>query len=177
MTPSPTTRTRPARRSYGIALLTCLVVAAGCGASSDSTDSERFPDVELHDATGGSVSSGTFVGEPLVVNFWYSTCPPCAKELGDFAQVHSELGDAVRFVGVNPLDDADTMVAFASERGVGYELYRDEVSELQMELGITAFPATVLVDAEGHVVETLGVLDADELRSEITALLDSATTA
>ena len=39
----------------------------------------------------------------MVVNLWYSTCPPCARELADFAAVEAEVGDDVRFVGVNPL--------------------------------------------------------------------------
>ena len=34
----------------------------------------------------------------MVVNVWYSTCPPCARELADFAAVHAEIGDEVRFV-------------------------------------------------------------------------------
>ena len=58
----------------------------------------------------------------MVVNLWYSTCPPCARELTYFAAVEAELGDDVRFVGVNPLDDVDEMQQFAADRGVDYEL-------------------------------------------------------
>ena len=54
----------------------------------------------------------------MVVNLWYSTCPPCARELADFAAVDAEVGDDVRFVGVNPYDTATTMTRFAADRGV-----------------------------------------------------------
>ena len=54
----------------------------------------------------------------MVVNLWYSTCPPCARELADFAAVDAEVGDDVRFVGVNPYDTAPTMTRFAADRGV-----------------------------------------------------------
>ena len=63
---------------------------------------DRLPGVELLDADGepcGCVPDG----RPMVVNLWYSTCPPCARELADFAAVDAEVGDEVRFVGVNPL--------------------------------------------------------------------------
>ena len=58
----------------------------------------------------------------MVVNLWYSNCPPCARELTYFAAVEADVGDDIRFVGVNPLDDVDEMRRFAAERGVDYEL-------------------------------------------------------
>ncbi len=171
MMPHQSPITRLARVMRGLAAATIFVAAAGCGSSSDSDAFQALPDVELLDVEGASTSSGEFVGEPLVINFWYSTCAPCAKELGDFAEVHAEVADEVRFIGVNPLDDPDTMLAFAGERGVEYELYNDEVAEFQTELGITSFPATVFVDATGRVMDTVGVVDADELRGHVDDLL------
>ncbi|MEL6892158.1 MAG: TlpA disulfide reductase family protein [Actinomycetota bacterium] len=148
----------------------------GCGSASPGSSADPFPDVALTAASdgGAEIATGDWVGEPLVVNFWYSTCAPCTKELTDFAEVHAEVGDDVRLVGVNPLDGTDTMIEFAAARGVTYELFRDELAELQMALEITSFPATVFVDAAGQVVDTTGVLDADELRDEIDELRDTS---
>jgi peroxiredoxin len=126
-----------------------------------------FPDVMLVAADGTEVPTSALVGQPLVVNLWFSTCPPCIREMPDFAEVHAELGASVRFVGVNPLDDAATMVAFAADRGVGYDLMRDPSSELVEALGVTAFPATVFVDAAGSIVLQTGVLTAAQLRAHV----------
>ncbi|HEX6656836.1 MAG TPA: TlpA disulfide reductase family protein, partial [Ilumatobacter sp.] len=79
-----------------------------------------LPDVELRDADGQPVALHSFTGKPLVINIWYTNCPPCARELRDFADVSRELGDSVQFVGVDPVDEADQMQAFAAERGVEY---------------------------------------------------------
>ncbi len=177
MMPHQSPITRLARVMRGLAAATLVVAAAGCGSSSDSDAFQALPDVELLAVDGASTSSGDFVGEPLVINFWYSTCAPCAKELGDFAEVHAEVADEVRFIGVNPLDDPDTMLSFAGERGVEYELYNDDVAEFQTELGITSFPATVFVDATGRVMDTIGVVDADELRGHVDDLLRGAADA
>lgn len=149
------------------------VTIAGCGSSDSSDDAGDvdFPSVELVAADSTSIDTADWQGQPLVVNFWYSTCPPCAKELADFAEVHEERGDDVRFIGVNPLDDVETMTEFAGERGVEYELYRDDAAELQVELGVTSFPTTVFIDADGRVVDRTATLDADGLRSEIDDLL------
>lgn len=130
-----------------------------------------FPDVVLTDPDGVEVRSGELVGTPLVVNVWFSTCPPCARELADFAEVHAEVGDRVRFVGVNPLDRPDTMVEFAAERGVTYELLRDDDSRFLDAIELTSFPRTLFVTADGVIVGEAGELDADGLRRLIEELL------
>ena len=135
----------------------------------DATGSE-LPDVVLLDAAGTSVRLSDHRGSPMVVNFWFSRCAPCRRELRDFAEVHAELGDRVRFVGVDPFDTVEAMERFASERGVTYQLLRDAGVDgrlLTDELGIVAYPVTVFVDAGGRIVRQTGELDAAELRAAI----------
>lgn len=140
------------------------------GLGNDDVQGDPFPDVALIDRDDNEVSTGDLVGEPLVVNLWYSTCPPCAKELPDFAEVDAETDD-VRFIGVNTLDSLEVMERFAGERGVDYDLFRDEFAELADAIGATAMPITLFVSSNGMIVEQTGPLDADELRAEIADLL------
>ncbi len=140
------------------------------GLGNDDVQGDPFPDVVLIDRDDSEVTTGEMVGEPLVVNLWYSTCPPCAKELPDFAEVDAETDD-VRFIGVNTLDSLEVMERFAGERGVEYDLFRDEFAELADAIGATAMPITLFVTSDGTIVEQTGALDADELRAEIADLL------
>jgi peroxiredoxin len=140
------------------------------GLGNDDVQGEPFPDVVLIDVDDNEVNTADLLGEPLVVNLWYSTCPPCAKELPDFAEVDAETDDA-RFIGVNTLDSLEVMERFAAERGVDYDLYRDEFAELANAIGATAMPITLFVTSDGTIVEQTGVLDADELRAKIAHLL------
>ena len=39
---------------------------------------------------GGMFSSEDFKGKPLIINFWYPSCPPCAKELPTLVKYHNE---------------------------------------------------------------------------------------
>jgi peroxiredoxin len=130
-----------------------------------------FPSVALLDVTDAEVPSRSLVGAPLVVNVWFSTCPPCARELADFAEVHREVGDRVRFVGINPLDGTEAMQRFAAERGVAYELLRDPASRFLDAAGVASFPRTLFVDEQGIIVGEAGELDADDLRARIEELL------
>ena len=132
---------------------------------------EPLPDVELRDADGQPVALRSFTGKPLVINIWYTNCPPCARELRDFADVSRELGDSVQFVGVDPVDDADEMLAFAAERGVEYPLLLDSEGELVTRAGVAVFPTTLFVSPDGRIVRQTSAIEADDLRQTIAEYL------
>jgi peroxiredoxin len=132
--------------------------------------SDGLPDVDLVAADGSTVRLPGGDRRPTVVNLWYSTCAPCARELADFAAVHGEIGDQVRFVGVDPLDTVDAMKRFAGDRGVRYELLRDPEFAFTDGLGIVAYPVTLFVDADGRIIDQTGPIDDDELRDKLAGL-------
>ena len=144
------------------------------GLANEDLEGGPLPLVALGDRDGNSIDTASFLGQPLVVNFWFADCPPCAKELPDFAEAHAEFGDQVRFIGVNPRDSIEKMKRFASERGVNYELYRDDFAEFTDAIGAVNFPITLFVTPEGRIVEQSGVIDADDLRTEINQLLEAS---
>ena len=140
------------------------------GLGNDVVEGDLLPVTTLFDRDDNEVLTTSLLGQPTVVNFWFSTCPPCAKELPDFAEVHSEVGDDVRFVGVNTIDSVESMERFAGERGVTYEQLRDPFAELTDAIGAVAFPVTLFVASDGTIIEQTGVLDADQLRDRVDEL-------
>jgi len=136
---------------------------------------EPFPVASLLDVDGNEISTSDLIGEPMVVNLWYSTCAPCAKELPEFAEVDAETDD-VRFIGINNVDSVEDMEAFASERGVEYDLLRDDSAVFTDAIGAVAFPITLFVASDGTIVDQTGALDADGLRERIAELLASEGT-
>lgn len=132
---------------------------------------DALPDVTLVDNDGNDVPLRSLVGTPLVINYWFSTCGPCKTELQGFGVVHGELGDQIRFVGVNPLDTPEVNLSFAADRGVHYELLRDPDGAYSSEIGIVNAPVTLFVAADGTIVRQTGVLTEDELRRYANELL------
>jgi len=132
---------------------------------------DPLPDVMLVDNEGNDVPLLSLTGTPMVINFWYSTCGPCKTELSSFGAVHADLGDQIRFIGVNPYDDPDVNISFAAERGVHYELYRDPDGVYGRAVGIMTAPVTLFIAADGTIVRQTGVLDEDELRRYTNELL------
>jgi peroxiredoxin len=144
------------------------------GLANADLQGDPLPIVDLGDREGNSVSTASLLGQPLVINFWYASCPPCVKELPDFAEVHAEVGDAVRFIGVNTQDSVEEMERFAADRGVTYELYRDDFGDFVDAIRLVNTPTTLFVTPDGAIIEQTGVLDADELRSEVEQLLGAS---
>lgn len=139
--------------------------------SASAANGEAFPDVEVLDLDGNPVQTGSLVGRPMVVNIWYSFCGPCERELPAFAEVSKQYEGRVRFVGINPFDDAATLIDFATEKGVTYENYRDEPGVFAEAVRAVGYPTTVFVSADGTIVDTTNTLDASGLRSRIEDLL------
>jgi thiol-disulfide isomerase/thioredoxin len=143
------------------------------GEVNDDSSGAPLPDVTLTDADGGDHRLSELVGSPTVLNFWFSSCVPCRRELADFAAVEAELGDDVRFIGINPFDQVDPMQDFAAARGVAYDLWRDDGTLID-ELGIVGFPVTLFVAEDGTILRQTGEIDADTLRATIDELFGVA---
>ncbi len=156
-----------------LALLLVALIRFSAGDDNNAGgDTAVLPSIELTAAGDATVQTDDLLGQPLVINFWYAACPPCANELKYFAAVDDRYGDQVRFVGINAIDSVEEMTEFAADRGVSYELFRDPLAELQTGLRLTSFPTTLFVAADGSIIERTGVLDESGLEAEVLELLE-----
>jgi thiol-disulfide isomerase/thioredoxin len=138
-------------------------------ATNDDVVGRPLPDAPVQDLAGDTIRTSQLIGRPLVINIWFSTCAPCREELPAFASVSSDLGGDVDFVGINQFPASQREEDFARDLGVTYPLFYDGDSEFITALGIVRYPVTLFVDADGTIERQSGQLDADELRSIITA--------
>jgi thiol-disulfide isomerase/thioredoxin len=132
---------------------------------------EQLPDAAVRTPAGDVLQVATLVGQPLVINYWSSTCVPCKKELPDFVTAHRELGDRVRFVGINAYAGSATEIQFAEDRGVDYEQYYDGDGRFATTLGISSQPVTLFVRADGTIERQTGQIDLDQIRAGAEQLL------
>jgi thiol-disulfide isomerase/thioredoxin len=115
----------------------------------------------------GPWSSSDFLGDPVVVNFWFAGCPPCRLEAKDLAELHREFsGDGVAFIGVNILDGPETAITFAREFGISYPSLMDVESGMVRlafagEASPNAVPTTVVLDRNHRVAARVNGLITD----------------
>lgn len=102
-----------------------------------------------------------------MVNFWYSTCEPCKRELPTLGAAANKFLQ-VQFVGINPTDDADTTTQFAQDYGANYPMYLDTSGDALIAAGVGIMPVTLFVDADGIIrKQHAGELTQDQLDSYI----------
>jgi thiol-disulfide isomerase/thioredoxin len=131
------------------------------------------------DLDGNELSTSDWFGAdagPTMINFWFTTCPPCRREMPALQQAYEKYGSTVRFIGVNVQDSASSIRSFADELGVTYEMVRDPNGTFVVPNGIAAFPTTLFVDSTGRIVEQVaGELTSASIDRSIARLLESPT--
>ena len=163
---------------------------ADSSADTNSGDAAAAPDFTVYDADGNKVALSDFKGEPVVVNFWASWCPPCKAELPDFEAAYQEVGiknsadggdaagsdaadaQAVRFLMVNLTDGQretlDTAGKFIADEGYTFPVYFDTDLDATYTYGISSIPMTLFIDSDGNVQDYyIGMIDEQTLRSGI----------
>lgn len=112
------------------------------------------------DLEGNEVDLADLRGRPVVVNVWWSECPPCRVEQPDLNEAATELGDDVAFLGLNIRDSsAEKGLAFARNFDVPYpSVYSPDGTALLSFAGTLnprSIPSTVVLDADGRVAASV----------------------
>lgn len=112
------------------------------------------PAFRLTDYRGDAVSLASFRGEPVLVNFWATWCPPCRTELPVLEQLAKERPRCLHVVGVTEGEETPQSLAeFATRQHLSYPLLLDS-GDVAAAYGVKAHPYSVLVDGQGRTVRT-----------------------
>jgi peroxiredoxin len=106
--------------------------------------------------TGQMVSASQYLGQVLVLNFWYAGCAPCRAEAPALEKLNAKYtGNGATFLGVNVRDQAQTAQAFNTAFGITYSSVIDTDGAVQLALSgqvaPNAVPTTLVIDKQGRV--------------------------
>jgi len=107
-----------------------------------------------------------------LINFWFSACVPCVKELPWLARISPMLAErGVLVVGVNPVDPATAARKTATLHKLPYPVLTGPGAKLVgKRFGVQAYPVSVIVDADGKVVEVIPAYDEGAIRTGLGKL-------
>ena len=148
--------------------LTFLLVLFILGCDNSENTSIKF-NAEL--IQGGKFNSEEFQGTPMVINFWYPSCPPCAKELPIFAKFHNQNSKKIKFVGIvhnSLVDKKEDSINLINKFNIKYENIYDENGDLVKDFNVLGFPTTLFFDEDHNLLKKwTGYLDEENLIEQL----------
>jgi peroxiredoxin len=145
----------------GAALITAgvlLSIIARSGADSQlerspSTVSQErpAPDFTLPDLNGDRVSLAQFRGQPVVINFWATWCPPCRDEIPRLVEAYQREKDGVVFMAISD-EPANVVGPFVKQNAIPYVNLLDSGDRVSSAYGIKALPTTLFISRDGEIV-------------------------
>jgi thiol-disulfide isomerase/thioredoxin len=160
--------------------LVAKAALAPCPASTAAAVSGGLPNITLAClGQGPQVRLSGLAGKPTVVNVWGSWCVPCQAEMQYLSSAFNADRSAVRFLGVDTVDDADSALDFDAHvtPPVHFPSVFDENRKVELALHLEGTPDTVFVASDGQIVHThLGAYySTAQLQADISRYLHVRT--
>jgi thiol-disulfide isomerase/thioredoxin len=133
-----------------------------------------LPEATLRGLNGPSRSLSVFRGRPLIINMWASWCGPCKAEMASFERL-AWRPDSRSFaiIGISTDDDRDQAERLLQNTNATISHFIDAGLQMEHMLGASRLPLTVLIDADGRVVNRIyGAREWD--RAEALRLIEEA---
>lgn len=125
------------------------------------------------DMNGTNVDLSTDLGKVVVLNFWFSSCPPCKVELPYLNQLvqNYQSDEEVRFYGIT-FDSKATVKKFLKKNTFDFTIIPDARAVTE-EFGIIVYPTTIVLDRRGKMVHLING-GSSEMVKELTEKIEEA---
>lgn len=145
------------------ALLAALTLCAGAAIAQAGTTTpgevqigQTLRDATLLGLNGPSRKLSDFRGRPLIINVWASWCAPCRQEMASLERLAwQEHAVPFQVIGISTDDYPEKARHLLRATNATISHFIDSKLLLENMLGASRLPLTVLVDAQGRVVDKI----------------------
>jgi thiol-disulfide isomerase/thioredoxin len=134
-----------------------LFSAAPAGATpGEIAVGQVLREARMQGLEGPSRTLSSFRGQPLIINVWASWCGPCRAEMASLERLAwSGAAQPFALIGISTDDHPEAARAWLRRSNATISHYIDRALEMENMLGASRLPLTVLVDAQGRVVDKI----------------------
>jgi len=158
------------KKELFLAIITFLLLSSGI----HTIGAKEAPSFQLPGLDGEIYSLSDFRGEPVVISFSATWCPPCRQELPLLQKMYEEYKDKARLnvLVIDSEEPQSKVEAFAQELGLTFPVLLDEEGKVAREYGILYLPTLCFVDPLGNLAgQIIGAQTESVLRSKLDQVL------
>lgn len=112
-----------------------------------------FPEFEIKSLEGDLVNLETFKDKVVVLNFWFTACPPCINEIPDLNAIYDLFDPSEVLFFAPSTDDPETIIQFQKQYlkikstilPNATHLFRNTLASK------SGFPTTIIIDRDGTI--------------------------
>ncbi|MCH7706703.1 MAG: TlpA family protein disulfide reductase [Chloroflexi bacterium] len=148
-----------------------LVQARGGDTLLDLKPASDFT-VPLYSGGQGTFTLSSHLGQPVVLNFWGSWCPPCRAEFPALQAVFDEYrDDGLVVFGVDVQDSEADAKAFLAEQSTTFPTGPDLDNSITIDYRVSSWPTTFFITRDGEIHRKwVGQLDETRLATFVEEL-------
>ena len=116
------------------------------------------PDFSLENVHGDPVQLSAYQGQPVILNFWATWCPPCRAEMPALERVHQRYasqGLIVLAVNATAQDSEESVSRFLDEVDISFQVLLDPGSTTLSSYQVQSLPTTYFIDRQGTIQDVI----------------------
>ncbi|MBN2046490.1 MAG: redoxin domain-containing protein [Anaerolineaceae bacterium] len=135
------------------------------------------PDFTLETLDGQTITLTKLRGQPVIVNFWATWCPPCQQEMPAIERVYQAYhSDGLEILAVNTTfqDSAADAAAFRDQIGLSFPILLDRAGSASADYQMQGLPSTYFIGRDGIIKAVVvgGPMSEALVRANVQQLLE-----
>jgi outer membrane lipoprotein-sorting protein/peroxiredoxin len=135
------------------------------------------PEVEIEftvkSITGAQISLADLKGKVVLLNFFFTTCPPCQAEFPHLVDLYNRLhAKGLEVLAVNGVGEkVEEIDQFGKDFEAPFPLCQNSPTDVVRLFGITAYPTNLIFNREGKLVKRLVGFEEGATAEELAGAL------
>ncbi len=116
----------------------------------------EFPDFQVKDINGKSLSLDQFKNKVVLIDFWATWCPPCVEEMPYIVKTYKKYYDkGFEIIGISLDQNENRFLKFIKDNDMTWRQYFDGKrgqNGLARKYSVDSIPTTFLIDPNGKII-------------------------